>query len=48
MALDDSVLGKALISLFPTKRYAPHKSVDSGCPIPPPGWDTEEKEGDNK
>ncbi len=41
---DESIIGKALIALFPTKRYAPHKSADSGCPTPPADWDKEEGE----
>lgn len=46
MASDESVIGKALVSLFPTKRYAPHKSVDSGCPVAPQDWDEkEDKDG---
>ena len=36
MALDDNAVGKALNALFPSKRYAPHRSDDTGCPPPPP------------
>lgn len=35
MALDDSAIGNALLSLFPSKRYAPKRDMDSGCPTPP-------------
>lgn len=42
MALDDKVIGKALNALFPSKRYAPHRSQDDGCPMPP----QKEKDGE--
>lgn len=44
MKSEESVIGKALIALFPTKRYAPHKSVDSGCPSSVPVQDEEKEE----
>lgn len=44
MALDNSAIANALNSLFPTKRYAPPKDVDSGCPEPPEDWDKEIEE----
>lgn len=44
MESEESVIGKALIALFPTKRYAPHKSVDSGCPSSVPIQDEEKEE----
>jgi hypothetical protein len=44
MALGDSAIGEALNSLFPSKRYAPKKDVDSGCPTPPEGWDKDDDE----
>ena len=43
---DESIIGKALIALFPTKRYAPHKSVDSGCPSSLPEEEVNEPKGD--
>lgn len=42
----DSAIGNALNALFPSKRYAPKRNVDSGCPTPPPGWDAEDAEGE--
>lgn len=35
MAISDSVIGEALLALFPTKRYAPKRDQDTGCPPPP-------------
>jgi hypothetical protein len=46
MAIDDSFIGKGLNKLFPSKRYAPYRADDVGCPTPPPFEDDEDEGGE--
>jgi hypothetical protein len=42
MGLDVSAIGNALVNLFPpNKKYAPKVEdvQDTGCPVPPEGWE---------